>query len=137
MSTDTQPSTQTKKKGGFTLIEVIAVLVLLAILTAVALPRYIDMAANARDRAIDAGISELNGRESLTWGNTMISTAGWVDDGTVFAAISTDLNSAGSTDYTWTVAPSATGGTLQFQGSTAVPLTRTASTGVSPGAWSR
>ena len=67
MMTHTETLTQTKKKkGDFTLIEVIAILVLLGILTAVALPRYIDMAANARDRAVDAGIAELNSREALT-----------------------------------------------------------------------
>jgi len=134
MMTHTETLTQTKKKkGGFTLIEVIAVLVLLGILTAVALPRYIDMAANARDRAVDAGIAELNGREALTWGNEMIGPLGYADDTTTFAAVNTVLGA----DYNWTVAAAAAGGTLQFQGGAAIPLTRVASTNVSPAEWSR
>ena len=75
-----------KNRKGFTLIEVIAVLVLLGILTAVAVPKYIDMATAAKMKAIDAGISELNSRESLTWGNEQLN-------GTTIGstAVSTDL----------------------------------------------
>jgi len=44
MKTNTKVTTQAKKKkNGFTLIEVIAVLVLLGILAAVAVPKYVDM----------------------------------------------------------------------------------------------
>jgi type II secretory pathway pseudopilin PulG len=121
-----------KGEEGFTLIEIIAILIILGILAAVAIPRYIDLTANAESRAIDAGIAELNGRESLTWANQKISTAGWADDATCFAAVSTDLG----TDYSWSVAPAVGGGTLDF-GSTAVALTRTASTTTAPGRWSR
>lgn len=108
-------------------------LVILGILAAIALPRYVDLSANARDSAIDAAISELNGRESLTWANEMLSTSGAPVDATVFAAVDTVLG----TNWTWSAAPTVAGGTLSFQGGAGVALNRAASTITTPGIWSR
>ena len=46
------------KKGGFTLVEIIAVLVILAILTAVAVPKYFDLAEQAKAMAVQGAIAE-------------------------------------------------------------------------------
>jgi len=46
------------KKDGFTLVEIIAVLVILAILTAVAVPKYFDLTTQARDMAVQGAIAE-------------------------------------------------------------------------------
>ena len=119
---------------GFTLIELIAVLVILSILTAIAIPRYISIDESARQRAIDAGIAELNGRETLTWSNMKITITGYVDDLTLFSTLNTTLG----TDYSWQGGPPArSGGTLRFKESILVPLTRTESTFIKPGYWSR
>lgn len=119
------------RQDGFTLIEIIAVLILLGILAAVAVPKYVDLTTNAEIRAIQAGVAELNGRENMTWANIKLSTDGWEDDATTFGDMDTDLGD----DYDWSAGPTATGGTLEF-GSQTLPLTRAPSTTDSPGVWS-
>lgn len=119
---------------GFTLIEIIAVLVILSVLASVAIPRYISLDESARQRAIDAGIAELNGRETLTWSNIKITNTGYEDDATLFLILNTTLGG----DYTWVGGlPNEDGGTLSFKASIEVPLARIESNDTQPGSWSR
>ena len=49
----------TKSRNGFTLIELIIVMVILGIMAAVAVPRYLDSISNAEESAEDAVINSI------------------------------------------------------------------------------
>ena len=119
-----------QNQKGFTLVEIIAVLIILGVLSSVAVPRYIDLEDNSKQRAIDSAISELNSRESLTWSNQKISTTGYDDDQKVLDAMDYNLSS----HYTWTVPPDKLGGTFEFKG-LSVALNRIPSTVAEPAVW--
>ncbi len=64
---------QLKKEAGFTLVEVIAVLVILGILAAVAIPKFFDMQNTAREKAIAGAIGELNGQVALSFAQNALN----------------------------------------------------------------
>jgi len=118
---------------GLTLVEIIAVLIILGTLAAMVVPRYVDLEANAKQRAIDVAIGELNGREGLTWTNHKISVSGYVDD----AKIHGEMVYVIDPEYTWNPGePTVSGGTLNFKGVSA-ELNRIPSNPTKPAEWRR
>ncbi len=115
---------------GFTLIELISVIVIMGVVASVSLKKFDLLSDTATDRVLLNGVKELNVRESSTWKNIKLSDTGWTNDGDVFSAMNTSLGA----DFIWTAGPAASGGTLRFR-STTIALTRTTSTASSVGSW--
>jgi prepilin-type N-terminal cleavage/methylation domain-containing protein len=122
-----------RNQKGFTLVEIITVLVLLSVLYAIAVPKYIELEQNAQQKVFDGAIAELNGRESLVWANLKISGTGYQDDAQLMLVVNHNLG----TDYVWQSGhPVAAGGNLTFAAKT-VTLNRTLSDVSKPAVWSR
>jgi prepilin-type N-terminal cleavage/methylation domain-containing protein len=62
-----------KNEKGFTLIEIIAVLVILGVLAAVAVPKYIDMVAQAKKSAAAGEVAELKSSLNLAWARLFLT----------------------------------------------------------------
>lgn len=118
-------------------------LMVLGLLAAVAVPRYIDLEETATSRAIDSAVSELNGRESLVWSHVKTTDSSYnkvSGDTDVWTLMQNDPTHSFPDlggGYKWTAGPTISGGTLSFKGGAEFDLSRKSSTIGRPAIWTR
>lgn len=151
-----KPCGEKPSSSGFTLIEVIAVLILLGVLAAFAVSRYVGIEASARQSAIEAAMAEFNGREALLWTRYQLLQSDFANVNAFDLQIWRDLNpyldanmpdygsgSSHATGKDWNLRPTRMGNAttgreyraeLDFQGEE-VTVHRIPATFESPGVW--
>lgn len=101
-----------RNQKGFTLIEIIAVLVILGILAAVAIPKYFAMQNEARNKAVQAALGEAKARVLQYASQQLLQNGTWPND---FSTLSTDGG-----DFTFAYNYSSSVMTVSVSGNTAV-----------------
>ena len=102
-----------RNQNGFTLIELISVMVIMGVMGSVAIKKVDFMTDTASTRALAIGVKELNVRESLVW-----------------STLDKDMGAK----FTWNPGPTVDGGTLHCE-SQSIVLNRIHSTNSAAGKW--
>jgi len=92
-----------RNEDGFTLIEIIAVLVILGILAAVAVPKYFDLQTKAREKAVYTAVSELKVRVNQHFASQLLD--GKTPGAITYAAASVGMDLGADfnvTTWSWT-----------------------------------
>ena len=122
--------TDLRSQSGFTLIEMMSILVILGVIFSVTIHRFNSLTDTAYRKALESAIQELNIRETLIWSDFKISLDGYEDDDTVFARMDTKLGGG----FYWNPSAGKLGGDLHF-GPHKFTLVRAPSTPKQAGKW--
>ena len=115
---------------GFTLLEMMSVLVIMGIMFSITIKKFDILSDNASLTALKVGVRELNTRETLVWTNMKLSDLGWTGDADVFSAVDKNIGQK----YGWNPPPNVNGGKLYYEAKS-IDLTRVASTSKTTGVW--
>jgi prepilin-type N-terminal cleavage/methylation domain-containing protein len=116
-----------KNQKGFTLIEIMSVMIILGIIITFGVVKFVRVDHTAELRGLEMGLMEINTREKLEWTNLKISFTSYDSDEEMDTALieKVDLNMP---DYKWN-------GTELSLGGTSISLERIPATRKHPAIW--
>lgn len=117
-------------RKGFTLLELMSVLVIMGVMVSAGVKKYDILSDTADLTAIKAGVRELNTQEALVWTEMKLSDTGWTSDADVYNEVDKNLGPG----YSWNPGPTIAGGTLHYK-SQSVVLVRNESKRNNVGSW--
>ena len=115
-------------QNGFSLVEIIAVLIILSVISALVIPRLIRTDENASYRMVENAVVNLNSHEKTFWLNQKMMDE-YKNDSDMFSSIDYEIGS----EYIW-VDREETGGVIRFKDNE-YTLVRTPSTKESFAVW--
>jgi len=74
------PTINLSNKEGFTLIEIMASLVIIGVLASVGVQKHKQISDSASQKVLEYALREINSRELLTWALVKFSDEGWQSD---------------------------------------------------------
>lgn len=80
-----------KKQGGFTLIELVVVIVILGILAVTAAPRFLNLQDDARDASLEGLKGAMQGAAGIVYGRSAINGVENIETSAVSGANNTDI----------------------------------------------
>ena len=119
-----------RNQKGFTLIEMISIMVIMGVLGSVGIKKYDNFTDTASETILTTAVHELNVREKLIWLDMKLSIDGYTNDADAYAAIDTNVGSRLKRNP----GPNIGGGTLYCESASYI-LTRTPSSITAPAKW--
>lgn len=96
-----------RNEEGFTLIEIIAVLVILGVLAAVAVPKYLDLMDESKKKAVDGALAAAVSNVTMQYGAALLSLGNAATESDALTAAvakcNTDLKDLGDFDAIYSV----------------------------------
>ena len=117
-------------RKGFTLIELMSVLVIMSVMLSIGIKKFDLLSDTASKTALKEGVRELNTQETLVWTQMKLSETDWTSDADVYNAVNKNLGQG----YRWSPGPNISGGILHYK-SQSIVLIRNESKRNSAGSW--
>jgi len=120
---------------GFTLVELLAVMIIMGVMLVIAIPKFINMDNRAEVIAFDFGVEELNGREKQLWVQSKLGSVSYSTDQEKDDAVWIQMLNNLDIGFKYELSSISQSGATMTYGGQVVKLERVPATRVHPAIW--